>query len=418
MSSNPGNILDVTVSGAVVGQLQSLGKDRTAFLPDVSWLETGQTPPLGLAFLGSVAPREGRGGSITPWFENLLPEQGSALRRWLARENGINARDSLAMLACLGADLPGAVEVHGHVGERLTPTPSDETSEKQPQVRFSLTGVQFKLSMARDGAKFVLPAKDETGSWIVKIPDSRHPEIAEVEAATMSWAKQVGLQVPHFEVLPFDSITGLSADEFGRPGTVFAVRRFDRTEHGKQHQEDFAQALEFSPDNKYSDQTHGPGTSYDLLGKLVRDVAPRCAPDFVRRLAFVLASGNGDAHLKNWSFQWSDHHRPWLSPCYDQVATISWEPYGWKSAERHDGPELALKLGKVGSFRKVTRKVLNRFARRSEIPDAEEHFMETLALIRDAWPAIADSAPTRMRESLLDHWQNVPLLRDIGDLEP
>lgn len=417
MRDDSENILDVKVLGSVVGCLQSLGKDRTVFLPAGSWLEGNQRPPLGLAFLGNVTPRQGRGGSVAPWFENLLPEQGTALRRWLAKENGINARDSLAMLACLGADLPGAVEVQGHVTRRPAATSSEETSEKQPQARFSLTGVQFKLSMARDGAKFVLPAQDEAGSWIVKIPDSQHPEIAEVEAATMGWAKHIGLQVPHFEVLPFESITGLSADEFGRPKTIYAVRRFDRTELGKHHQEDFAQALEFSPENKYSDQPNCPGTSYDLLGKLVQDVAPQCAPDFVRRLAFVVASGNGDAHLKNWSFQWSDQHRPWLSPCYDQVATISWEPYGWKSAERH-GPELALKLGKVDGFRKINRKTLNRFARRSKIPDAEERFMETLELIRDAWPSVADSAPVRMREALLEHWRNVPLLREIGDLEP
>ena len=69
---------------------------------------------------------------------------------------------------------------------------------------------------------------------------------------------------------------------------------------------------------------------------------------FAQRVGFVIATGNGDAHLKNWSFAWGSADRPVLSPCYDFVSTITWsEQLGWK---RRHGPELGLGLGRVRHF--------------------------------------------------------------------
>src|SRR5690606_17324517 len=103
----------------------------------------------------------------------------------------------------------------------------------------------------------------------------------------------------------------------GSPERVFAIKRFDRAQNSqKVHQEDFAQALEFRPEHKYG----GDGawsTSYDMLGRLVLDACGEGqAQEFVRRLAFVVAAGNDDAHLKNWSFQWTGGPRPTLTPNY------------------------------------------------------------------------------------------------------
>jgi len=45
--------------------------------------------------------------------------------------------------------------------------------------------------------------------------------------------------------------------------------------------------------------------------------------EVVRRIAFQVLIGNGDAHLKNWSFVYPDGTSARLSPPYDLVATIA-----------------------------------------------------------------------------------------------
>src|SRR5262245_47077071 len=76
------------------------------------------------------------------------------------------------------------------------------------------------------------------------------------------------------------------------------------------------------------------GVGYDLLARLVLETCgPEDADEFIRRLAFVVASGNDDAHLKNWSFQWLGS-APRLSPAYDLVCSIAWDDFGWSGRAR------------------------------------------------------------------------------------
>ena len=48
--------------------------------------------------------------------------------------------------------------------------------------------------------------------------------------------------------------------------------------------------------------------------------------EFIRRLVFTILIGNGDMHLKNWSFIYVDGLTPELSPAYDFVSTIPYIP--------------------------------------------------------------------------------------------
>ncbi len=48
--------------------------------------------------------------------------------------------------------------------------------------------------------------------------------------------------------------------------------------------------------------------------------------EFVRRLTFTVLIGNGDMHLKNWSFTYTDGVTPELSPVYDFVSTVPYLP--------------------------------------------------------------------------------------------
>lgn len=396
--------LAVRVYGERVGLIERDRHGAVRFTPDREWLGSGQRPPLGLRFIENPRTRVVSHG-VPPWFENLLPERDSALRDWLCRHLGLMPTDSAALLQALGRDLPGAVEVSGAIDEREEQRASEPL--RAGEMRFSLAGVQLKLSMVFDGKGFTLPARDEAGRWIVKIPGERFPDLVRVEAATMAWARAMGLPVPQFHVVRVDKLRGVDPELLGVPEEAFAIERFDRREDGRVHQEDFAQALELYPREKYGD-TKNRRVSYDGVCRLVGDTCgPEAREEFIRRLAFVVASGNADAHLKNWSFQWGHDHRPWLSPVYDQVTTISWGELG---------AQLALPLGRVERFDVIDREAIARFGQRANAPEADALFFSAIEQARAAWSSVATEAPPRMHEALARHWETVPILRSVGRL--
>lgn len=402
--------LEVRVYGVHVGELSRDRDGRVRFAPDARWLARRQRPRLGWAFLVDPSPRVA-GTGLPTWFDNLLPEAGSPLRRWISKQLGLRETDGPGLLRAVGRDLPGAVEVTGEAeGPLDAPAPAP-----QGELRFSLAGLQLKLSMVRDGARFTLPARDETGRWIVKIPDEGLADLPEVEQATTSWARAVGLPVPDHHVLEVEALRGIDPALLGTPRRSFAVRRFDRrADGGRVHQEDFAQALEIGAAHKYGDS--GPRrVSYDGLSRLVRDMCGEQAQgDFLDRVAFAIASDNGDAHLKNWSLQWDVDGRPRLSPCYDQVCTVAWPAsFGW---ELPRGPALALAFGRSRRFRALDQDALRRFMARANAPDGDARVLAALERARAAWPAVADEAPPGMRDALVSHWRHVPLLRRMGPL--
>ncbi|MDZ4697354.1 MAG: HipA domain-containing protein [Deltaproteobacteria bacterium] len=148
-----------------------------------------------------------------------------------------------------------------------------------------------------------MPAQRGDDLWIIKIPQADMPLLPQIECVTMQWARAAGLTVPDCEIVAASQLVGM--DAFVRQGVadVFAIRRYDRSADGiRTHQEDFAQVLNLMPRHKYGDS--GPlRASLVGVGRIIRDAAADGAvEDFLSRVAFVIASGNTDAHLKNWSF--------------------------------------------------------------------------------------------------------------------
>jgi serine/threonine-protein kinase HipA len=390
--------LEVKINSSRVGSI-CRRRDGNLRLSLDEWL-----PWLGWAFVLDTRVRESR--RLPVWFENLLPETGSPLRRWVCLEHGLHEDDSLELLRALGRDLPGAVEVHD-LHER-------DDYEDACQ-RFSVAGMQPKLSMIRcDDDRWVLPAKDELGDWFVKLAGARYGDLPIVEDATMSWARAAGLDVPTHRLVPVEQLIDVEPSFLAGTTSAFAVRRFDRVEGERIHQEDLAQALEIHPYDKYG----GPGrlaVSYDSLTRLVSDA---CGDEglgqMIERVAFMIACGNDDAHLKNWSFQWlPGEARPRLSPCYDLVATVAWPEFGWGGDSE---PELALPFARSKRLADLDGARVRLFAQRAGAPAGVERFMATLERAKQAWLEREVEAPVRMRTALVEHWARVPVLRALGGL--
>ena len=415
MSASPRVLeLEVSLLGCRVGVLRGALARKVRFIPDPAWIQRGQRPRLGWAFLVDPKLRESM-TQLPAWFENLLPEQGNPLRRRVCKHHGLHDHDSPALLEVLGRDLPGAVEIRGTV-EPDEEEPDENGSDHSfaGRLRFSVAGVQPKLSMIRHGDRWVVPAKDEIGDWYVKLAGSEYDDLPAVEAATMSWAHAAGLEVPVHRLVPIEELIDVDETFLGGAAMAFAIERFDRVGGVRIHQEDFAQALDIQPYDKYG----GLGrlaVSYDSLTRLVADACGDDARDiFIERLAFMVARGDHDAHLKNWSFQWpADELRARLSPCYDLVATISWPEFGW-SAEQP--PDLALPFARSRSLVDLDAARLRLFAAQAKAPDAESRFMAALERAKQAWATLEPQAPERMRGAVHEHWERVPVLRSLGGL--
>jgi serine/threonine-protein kinase HipA len=183
---------------------------------------------------------------------------------------------------------------------------------------------------------------------------------------------------------------------------VLVVRRYDRTEDGRRvHQEDFQQIVGRRPHGKYDDIT-----CEGLVLLATRIAGDQAYAESIRRLAFVVASGNNDAHMKNWSVVYPDGIQARLSPLYDQVFTARWPMFQ---------VQMALKLGGTKEFAAVDAGRFGELARRlRRSPEETEAIAtRTVAELAEAWGGLRDhpAVSGEYREALQRHWRKVPLLR-------
>lgn len=323
-----------------------------------SYLAMRGRPVLGQFYVDKLRRMGPPETGMPAFFANLLPE--GELRRLLATALGAREQQDFRLLAGLGDDLPGAVRVRQTAAEGDEGAPVGAVQRGLAgKLRFSLAGVQLKFSMARDGKQLVLPARGQGGDWIVKLPDLEFPELPENEYAMMCWARASGIEVPDFEVLTHADVEGIDRRYFPTGSVAFATRRFDRPRPGERvHIEDFAQVNGIQPFDKYDDRPEPRVVGRINYETLARQIQVFCGEDslreYVRRLVFMVLSGNADAHLKNWSLIYRDGRTPTLSPAYDLVATVAYPGHG---------EELALPFVGAVAFEQVSLPRFRRLAR-------------------------------------------------------
>lgn len=371
----------VLLGGKEIGVLHQRGDHvRFSFLP--GYWEDPDRQVLGLWF-EDYPGREIRSALRLPaWFANLLPE--GRLRELIAAERGVSPERDMELLAQVGHDLPGAVQVvDGKVTDgrgAAVPWPSPLVADRDAglilpdgPIKFSLAGVGLKLSMQREGDRFTVPASGESGHWIVKLPDPVHAHVPRNEFLMMSLAGAVGIQVPDVHLVHRDETTRIPAGFWPRgEAYAYAVRRFDRADDGRRiHIEDFAQVRGFQAKDKY----HG---SFETVAALCyRGIDSSSLQEFVRRMVFNIVIGNGDAHLKNWSLIYPDGRRPRLAPAYDLVSTVT----------LLDDDDLGLRFGRSRRFEDVTQRVFQRLEGKLAVPGGSLTSVasETVRRLAEAW---------------------------------
>jgi serine/threonine-protein kinase HipA len=390
-----------------VGELRQDERGYIEFHPAQTWFQRKERPVLGQWFeeRPGRCQRGARPGDLPPFFANLIPESDLGL---LLRERlGIAPDDDLGLLIAVGEDLPGAVVVRAESEDGAAPRsiperPAATHGSDQPRLRFSLAGVQLKFSMLRAENRFYFPGNDQRGDWIAKIARDDYAGLCENEHVTMEWARLAGFDVPPCELRRLGDLVDVPHE--GDPeAAVYVIRRYDREGARRIHQEDMMQVLGYPnwpSTRKYNDAT------YEQLALIVsRVVGPAAFDEMLRRLVFVVASGNNDAHLKNWSILYPDGIAAALTPLYDQTFAGQ-----WPTLDR----ELALNLGgakpfaaiEMGRFRELARRAAQDPERAAQLASL------TIEQIADAWTALRReiTVPEAYLEPMRRHWAAVPVL--------
>lgn len=317
------SILDVRLHDRSVGNLTLLQGDRTIFTFNEDYIADENRPTLSLSF------KDNLGGLITklaptqrvvpPFFSNLLPE--GPLRKYLAERAGVNQQREFFLLWALGEDLPGALSIHPADGDAMPPEAADTIEARgNNALRFSLAGVQLKFSAYKNTGKrggLTIPAEGVGGSWIVKLPSQQFAGVPENEFSMMTIASRMGMDVPEIRLLELGEIGNIPEGIGELRGKALAIKRFDRTENGPVHMEDFAQVFGVFPDDKYKKRSYRSIAEVLAIETTEADVT-----EYFRRLVFSTLIGNADMHLKNWSLIYPDGRTPMLAPAYDLLSTI------------------------------------------------------------------------------------------------
>lgn len=310
------------------GRLQEEPGGRCVFSYDASYLETGQ-PAIAHTLPRRTEPYLSERG-LHPFFDNLVAE--GWFRNAQARALGIDPGHRFALLLSFGRDLAGAVSVEDpEPAERRPVDHADEATVAALLGRASLSGIQRKLLVVKDGKTFRPVGPDELSTHLAKLRSGNLADLLELEYLT---TRAVRALLPGDDVVDMEIVHLPAVKE-----DALIIPRFDRSATGKRvHFEEFNQLLgKYSGDAKYAG-------AYEDMGQFILRT-PGCIPAeadrLLQRVLACLLTGNTDAHFKNFAmFHRRDGLR--LTPAYDLVAASVYPDYQTIALQLAGAKDLAI----------------------------------------------------------------------------
>ncbi|PIR39750.1 MAG: toxin HipA [Alphaproteobacteria bacterium CG11_big_fil_rev_8_21_14_0_20_39_49] len=347
--------LDVFLHNNYVGKLCS-ESGNLSFTYDASYLAKNDAVKLS----SSLPLRaESFDNPVTSaYFSGLLPDEYVRIR--LARYLGISEKNTFALLKEIGGECAGAVSVHK---EGSAPDKNEKPQyrvlgdkeandilsalDKRPMlageedIRISGAGAQDKLVISFVNGQVAIPKRNTPSTHIIKPAIKDLEEPVQNEFFCMKLAKAIGFPVPEASIHRLDD----------RP--YYLVKRYDRRidKDGivtRLHQEDFCQAMQIPPNEKYENEG-GPTLErcFTLLDERIKSgaMAGKNKITLLQGVIFNFLIGNGDAHGKNFSLLY-DGEAESLAPFYDLMCTAIYiDAYKAK---------MAMKIGGKYKFKEVS----------------------------------------------------------------
>lgn len=291
---------------AFAGYIREEPGDRVTFTYDESYINAGH--PAIAHTLPVRAETHISNNGLHPFFDNLVSE--GWLEQAQSRLLGRREVSRFELLLAFGFDCAGAVSIVDPEPSDLSEAMLDMSDPKEMAVltsRASLSGVQPKLAVIEEAGKYRPARIDELSTHIAKFPSPSLADLVENEYLTT---------LAYKALLPDDDVVALSIKNVdGLDEPALLIKRFDRSEGGRIHFEEFNQLLGRRSRTKY-DGAHKDMADFMLA---TEGCLPTQAYLLYRRILTGLLLGNTDMHLKNFAmFHTDDGLR--FTPTYDQVA--------------------------------------------------------------------------------------------------
>ncbi|MDL9981206.1 HipA domain-containing protein [Microbacterium sp. ASV49] len=367
--------LDLWLDERFAGKLLRGEQNQVEFLYDEDYLGQRDATPLSATM---PVTELGHGPDVVmPWLSNLLPDAEGVRSRWAAKF-GERRTDPFTLLAHMGEDAPGSVQV---VPEGVVPSDAGELSPMSgseiarrvrailddpdhwvddtddDQSRFSLGGNQGKFALAQIDGQWFEPNGRAPSTHIVKpgmVLKTGHTDdhVQAVEFTTMRAARAVGVRAAQVDILDFAGVPAFVTTRFDR-----RLSREDKVL--RVHGEDFCQALRVYPSLKY-EQDGGP-TMADMVSLVRGTSSPAYRIEDERALTrlfvFNLLAAGVDAHAKNHSMLHLGAITR-LAPAYDLISAHGL----WTEERVKFRADAAVKYGKERKYRQISGRNLARSA--------------------------------------------------------
>jgi serine/threonine-protein kinase HipA len=328
------------MNGLPVGSWEKAREgDRLSYLSE--WIEDEQGRPLSLSMPFTPGNQPYRGEVVSAFFDNLLPDS-DAIRRRLAQRHRTGGTHAFDLLAVLGRDCVGAIQLlppdeqptdlYGIAGtplssQRVARLLRNATSaaplgqyESDEDLRLSIAGAQEKTALLRHEERWIYPVGSTPTTHIFKLPlglvgnmqaDMRTS--IENEWLCSKIVSAYGLPAANCEVAVFED------------QKVLVVERFDRRLSSdaswivRLPQEDMCQATGRPSHLKYQ-ADGGPGIAEVMDVLLGSDNADQDRRQFFKtQLVFWLLAAT-DGHAKNFSIFHLPHGLYRSTPLYDVLS--------------------------------------------------------------------------------------------------
>lgn len=399
--------LVVLLDGRVVGQVHQDRSGRLQFVYDEAWRDTRGAYPLSLSM--PLASREHPDAAIRPYLEGVLPDNEGVLARWGAQFQ-VSPRNPFALLAHIGEDCPGAVqlvprsrvpELQASADPPIAWLTEAEIAARLRELRtanatgrrasdpgyFSLPGAQAKTALLHEDGRWGVPSGRVPTTHILKPPSGDLDGFAENEHVCLRLAAALGLPTTRSEVRRFGEEVAIVVERYDR--ILVDGRRM------RVHQEDFCQALAVSPHVKYEAEG-GPGVR--SVAEVLRSYSNAVEEDLdtlLGALALNWVIAGTDAHAKNFSILIAGGQVR-LAPLYDIASVL---PYPERIPLRE--AKLAMRIGREYSVRKIERRHWERLADQVGLDRAA--VVERVRLIMKLLPDRLADVCAAARTSGIDH---------------
>ena len=411
--------LAIWANGELVGRWTPATRRPMELRYEDSWLVSTSARPLSLSLpLPLMGNEPLRGDRVESFFGNLLPDSG-VIRRRLAQRFSAGSEDTFDLLAAIGRDCVGAVQllpvdeeptgfnsIEGEVLDDegvaavLRATVSSGSfahHDKDHDFRLSIAGAQEKTALLRHEGRWLRPLGTTPTTHIIKLPLGL---VGNMQADMRTSVYNEWLCLKFMEALGFD-VAKADIVTFADHMPVLVVERFDRKRHpsGKWilrlPQEDFCQALGVSPAKKY-EADGGPGIERlaQVLGGS-QNARSDLRTLLASQVVFWLLAAT-DGHAKNFSIRLQAGGAYALTPLYDVLS--AWPIIGnGKSQLAWRNAKLAMAVsGKNRHYEVATilRRHFNATAARCGWgANAEDILAELLARVEPAIAAVTLQIP-------------------------